>query len=168
MAKQAPKVAAKKQAGKVVAGKKIAAKKTVARKVAASKVVAKAPAKKAVAKKPLPRKAAPRKAAPRKAAPRKAAARKVRAGKPVPKSPGKVTRRPAKAPATEDAPVIDVVTLSATSEAHSVTTREPARNQLADDVERFLAKGGQIEEVPKNFRADPPRKPENNYGRGSI
>ena len=100
------------------------------------------------------------------------AARKARAGKPVPKSPGKVTRRAAKAPATEavtgDAPVLDVATLSATSEAHSVTTREPARNQLADDVERFLAKGGQIEEVPKNFRADPPRRPENNYGRGSI
>ena len=112
------------------------------------------------------------KVAAKKPSPRKVAARKARAGKPVPKSPGKVTRRAAKAPATEavtgDAPVLDVATLSATSEAHSVTTREPARNQRADDVERFLAKGGQIEEVPKNFRADPPRRPENNYGRGSI
>ena len=35
-------------------------------------------------------------------------------------------------------------------------------------VARFLNGGGRVEEVPKDFRADPPRRPENNYGRGSI
>lgn len=55
-----------------------------------------------------------------------------------------------------------------TPEVHSVEAREPVRNEIATDVEEFLAQGGEIEEVPRNFRADPPRKPENNYGRGSI
>ena len=65
-------------------------------------------------------------------------------------------------------PVVDVVALSAASEAHSIASRTPARNQLAEDVEQFLARGGKIQEVPRNFRADPARKPESNYGRGSI
>ena len=51
---------------------------------------------------------------------------------------------------------------------HSVEAREPARSEIASDVEKFLDEGGEIEEVPRNFRADPPRRPENNYGRGSI
>ncbi len=51
---------------------------------------------------------------------------------------------------------------------HSISAREPERRSLADDVERFLQKGGEIKAVPKDFRADPPKKPENNYGRGSI
>ncbi len=51
---------------------------------------------------------------------------------------------------------------------HSISAREPERRSLADDVERFLQTGGEIQSVPKDFRADPPKKPENNYGRGSI
>jgi len=51
---------------------------------------------------------------------------------------------------------------------HSISAREPERRSLADDVERFLSQGGSIVDVPKDFRADPPKKPENNYGRGSI
>lgn len=51
---------------------------------------------------------------------------------------------------------------------HSVAARSGDRDQLAADVEAFLNKGGDIEEVPKDFRADPPKKPQNNYGRGSI
>ncbi len=51
---------------------------------------------------------------------------------------------------------------------HSISAREPERQNLADDVEQFLQSGGQIQNVPKDFRADPPKKPENNYGRGSI
>jgi len=50
----------------------------------------------------------------------------------------------------------------------SQTAKESMRQQLAADVEAFLAAGGQIEEVPHDYRADPPKKPENNYGRGSI
>lgn len=51
---------------------------------------------------------------------------------------------------------------------HSVAARENLRKQLANDVEEFLKQGGEIESVPINVRADPPKKPENNYGRGSI
>ena len=53
-------------------------------------------------------------------------------------------------------------------DVHSVKAREPVRTEIASDVEKFLDKGGAIEKVPRNFRADPPRRPENNYGRGSI
>lgn len=42
------------------------------------------------------------------------------------------------------------------------------RGQLASDVEQFLAQGGKVQAIPKGERADPPRKPENNYGRSSI
>lgn len=51
---------------------------------------------------------------------------------------------------------------------HNVSAREPDRRSLANDVEQFLQKGGEIRSVPKDFRADPPKKPENNYGRGSL
>ena len=52
--------------------------------------------------------------------------------------------------------------------AYTADAKQDVRGQLADDVERFLRDGGGIEEVPRNFRADPPKKPESNYGRGSI
>lgn len=54
------------------------------------------------------------------------------------------------------------------SDVHSITAREPVRSRLAADVEAFLAKGGNIEDVPKDFRADPPKRPQSTYGRGSI
>jgi hypothetical protein len=56
----------------------------------------------------------------------------------------------------------------APTDIHSIAYKEPVRSQLAEDVERFLKQGGCIEEVPVDFRADPPKRPENNYGRGSI
>jgi hypothetical protein len=56
----------------------------------------------------------------------------------------------------------------AASDVHSVSAREPERSQLAADLEAFLARGGNIQEVPKDFRADPPKRPESSYGRGSI
>lgn len=51
---------------------------------------------------------------------------------------------------------------------HTPEARDEERSRLADDVARFLATGGEIKEVPKDFRADPPRKPQSNYGRNSI
>lgn len=54
------------------------------------------------------------------------------------------------------------------SDVHSVTAREPLRSRLAGDVEAFLAQGGNIVEVPKDYRADPPKRPQSTYGRGSI
>lgn len=46
--------------------------------------------------------------------------------------------------------------------------RAEERDQLASDIESFLKSGGKVSEIPKGERADPPKKPENNYGRGSI
>jgi SutA-like transcriptional regulator len=53
-------------------------------------------------------------------------------------------------------------------DGYSPEARAEEREQLAADVEKFLQTGGQVAEIPKGERADPPRKPENNYGRGSI
>ena len=96
------------------------------------------------------------------------AKRATKAAGPKAEPKAKPTRKSVAKTKQEAPAAADAVVLSATSEAHSVTTRAPARNQLAEDVERFLAAGGEIEEVPRDLRADPPRKPENNYGRGSI
>ena len=57
---------------------------------------------------------------------------------------------------------------SAQSSVHSVTAKAAAREELERDVEAFINKGGSVEQVPRSYRADPPKKPENNYGRGSI
>ena len=53
-------------------------------------------------------------------------------------------------------------------EAHSVAARAALRNTLAADVEAFLARGGSIQEVPDDDRAEAPKKPDNNYGRRSV
>ena len=55
-----------------------------------------------------------------------------------------------------------------TEEAYTPEAREAKRIELAAAVESFLSDGGQLTEVPTGERADPPKKPENNYGRGSI
>lgn len=46
----------------------------------------------------------------------------------------------------------------------SAAAREAMRRQLQNDVEAFLARGGKISEIPPNVVADPPRKPQSNYG----
>lgn len=46
----------------------------------------------------------------------------------------------------------------------SAAAREAMRRQLQSDVEAFLARGGRISEIPPNVVADPPRKPQSNYG----
>jgi hypothetical protein len=46
--------------------------------------------------------------------------------------------------------------------------RADERDQLEKDIDAFLRSGGKVAEIPRGERADPPKKPENNYGRGSI
>ena len=53
-------------------------------------------------------------------------------------------------------------------EVHSTAARAALRDTIAADVEAFLKRGGSIEKVADDQRADPPKKPESNYGRGSI
>ncbi len=51
---------------------------------------------------------------------------------------------------------------------HNLKAKAAERRSLEDDVEAFLRDGGEITEVPRNLRADLPKRPESNYGRGSI
>ena len=46
----------------------------------------------------------------------------------------------------------------------SLTAKETERLRIQSEVEAFLARGGKINEIPPNVVADPPRKPESNYG----
>ena len=80
----------------------------------------------------------------------------------------KVTKKASKQSAKAQAAAEPQPPLVAAAEVHSIEARASVRDQIADDIARFLETGGAVEEVPKNFRADPPRRPENNYGRGSI
>lgn len=45
-----------------------------------------------------------------------------------------------------------------------VTARERLREQLANEVAAFLARGGKISVVESHVLADPPRKPPCTYG----
>lgn len=42
--------------------------------------------------------------------------------------------------------------------------RARAREQLNADVEAFLASGGNIKKIDVNVMADPPKRPQSNYG----
>lgn len=48
--------------------------------------------------------------------------------------------------------------------SYDTTGRDQMRQQLQSDIEAFLASGGRISEIPPNVVADPPRKPQSNYG----
>lgn len=46
--------------------------------------------------------------------------------------------------------------------------RESVRAQLSNDVEAFLKRGGRVQEIADNVRADPPKKPTMTYGSAPI
>ena len=50
----------------------------------------------------------------------------------------------------------------------TVESRKRLRELMSAQIEEYLAKGGKIEEVPSNVTADPPKKPESNYGNRPI
>lgn len=52
-------------------------------------------------------------------------------------------------------------------EVHSAAARAAQRDSIAADVEAFLKRGGSIKQITDDDRTDPPKKSENNYGRGS-
>lgn len=49
-------------------------------------------------------------------------------------------------------------------ELRTPTCRARIRNELSDQVQAFLSRGGQISRIQPNVMADPPRKPSSNYG----
>jgi len=50
----------------------------------------------------------------------------------------------------------------------TIAERKRLRDEMASDIEAFLAKGGTVTTVERNVRADPPKKPESNYGSRPI
>ncbi|MFK4751697.1 MULTISPECIES: hypothetical protein [Oceanospirillaceae] len=50
----------------------------------------------------------------------------------------------------------------------SSTAHNELRDSLEGDVEAFLSRGGRIQQVDDNVMADPPRKPQSNYGSRPI
>ncbi len=50
----------------------------------------------------------------------------------------------------------------------TIAERQRQRSEVADEVEAFLARGGGITTIDDNVRADPPKKPESNYGSRPI
>lgn len=55
-----------------------------------------------------------------------------------------------------------------TAESLTVSSKEAIRRQLEEEMERFLAKGGKVQEIPPDVTADPPQKPVSNYGSKPI
>ncbi|MCY0965782.1 hypothetical protein [Parathalassolituus penaei] len=50
----------------------------------------------------------------------------------------------------------------------STAAHRKLRESLASDIEAFLSRGGQIQQVDDNVMADPPKKPQSNYGSRPI
>jgi len=50
----------------------------------------------------------------------------------------------------------------------SSAARDEMRQSMEDDVAAFLARGGKIQKIEDNVMADPPRKPQTNYGSRPI
>ncbi|MEQ3696424.1 MAG: hypothetical protein ABNH02_05600 [Pseudomonadales bacterium] len=53
-------------------------------------------------------------------------------------------------------------------ELRTMTSNRSVREQLSDDIAKFLQSGGEIVEVEKNLMADPPQKPASSYGSRPI
>lgn len=53
-------------------------------------------------------------------------------------------------------------------ETMSVSARQKIRDQLQKDIEEFMKRGGQVQQIADNVRADPPRKPVSDYGSSPI
>lgn len=53
-------------------------------------------------------------------------------------------------------------------EERTVASRQKQREQMAREIEEFLARGGKIHHVEPNVTADPPRKPDSDYGSRPI
>jgi hypothetical protein len=50
----------------------------------------------------------------------------------------------------------------------TVASRQAVRDEMERQVAEFLARGGRIQQVDPNVTADPPRKPDSEYGSRPI
>lgn len=53
-------------------------------------------------------------------------------------------------------------------EERTVASRQKQREQMEREIEEFLARGGKISQIEPNVTADPPRKPDSDYGSRPI
>lgn len=58
--------------------------------------------------------------------------------------------------------------LAAATSQSSLAARNKVRESMQSDIDAFLARGGQIQQVEDNVMADPPKKPTSNYGSRPI
>lgn len=56
----------------------------------------------------------------------------------------------------------------ADAETLTVSSKEALRRQLEEEMERFLAKGGKVQEIAPDVVTDPPHKPVSHYGSKPI
>ncbi len=54
------------------------------------------------------------------------------------------------------------------AEQLTVSAKDHLRRQMEEQMRKFLESGGQIQEVPADVTADPPRRPESAYGSKPI
>ena len=55
-----------------------------------------------------------------------------------------------------------------TADSRTVASRQRLRDQLSDEIQAFLAKGGTINRVETSVCADPPKRPSSTYGQRPI
>lgn len=54
------------------------------------------------------------------------------------------------------------------ADERTVASRQKLREEMAAEIEAFLARGGKISQIEPNVTADPPRKPDSDYGSRPI
>lgn len=53
-------------------------------------------------------------------------------------------------------------------EERTVASRQKQRDEMSKEIEEFLARGGKIAHIEPNVTADPPKKPDSDYGSRPI
>ncbi len=54
------------------------------------------------------------------------------------------------------------------ADARTLSSRQRLHQKIDNEVDRFLANGGEINKVDPHVTADPPRRPTSNYGHRPI
>lgn len=54
------------------------------------------------------------------------------------------------------------------SASANAASRDKLRDKLNDDIQAFLQQGGEIKKIEPRVMADPPKRPESNYGSRPI
>ena len=65
-------------------------------------------------------------------------------------------------------PVGPAVNHEEVPEERTVASRQKLRDEMEREIEAFLARGGKIAQIEPNVTADPPRKPDSDYGSRPI